>query len=79
MKYTQFDKRLNTLYINSNVILPNVRGLGYKEHGEMLGKAFTMSYIERIEAYASEEAKAEIYKEMKKHEGCKISEFCNAF
>ena len=79
MKYTKFDEKRNTLYINSFAILPNVRGLGYKEHGEALGKAFTMSYIERIEAYASEEAKAEILAEMKKHEGCKISEFCNAF
>lgn len=79
MRFTKYDEGRNTLYINSMAILPNVRGLGFKEHGEALGKAFSMSYIERVKAYASEEAKAEILAEMKKHEGCKISEFCDAF
>lgn len=79
MRFTKYDEKTNTLYINSMAIMPNTRGLSFKEHHAAMKKAFSMSYTERIDAYAGNDAKIEILSELEKHAGCKISEYVNAF
>ena len=77
MKYTFFDTKNNILYINSNQLLPCTKGMSFKEYHKAYDKAFTMSYKERINQFACNEAKEEIKKELKAHKDCKISEYLN--
>lgn len=78
MRFTHFSEKHNTLYILSDQILPNTKGMGWKDHCKAYQEAFKMPYHERIERWACEEAKREIKQEMKAHKGCKLSEYCNA-
>lgn len=78
MKLTWFDSKSETLYINSKAILPDTKGLPFKEHCRRVNDAFKMTYPDRIEAYATEDQKKEILAAMEEHPGCKISEYMNA-
>ena len=71
MKYTMFSEKENVLYINTNAITP--RGVGFAE----IKKVFKMPYLDRIEKYATSTAKQAILAEIKKHSGCKLSEYMN--
>lgn len=82
-KYTMFDEERNTLYINSDVILPKrvaTPNMDIKEFTRKVAErmeAFKLSYEERIEQFASPEAKEIIKESLAKHSGCKISEYSN--
>ncbi len=82
-KYTMFDEERNTLYINSDVILPKMTAtpdMNIREFTRKMSKrldAFKLSYEERIEKFASPDAKEIIKESLAKHSGCKISEYSN--
>ena len=70
MRHTMFDEKSNTLFIETDVIMPkSQKEYTYKE-------AFKMSYMERIDAFCTDPTiKEEINAELIKHPNCKISEF----
>ena len=70
--------KTNTLFINSNAILPDTTGMTMKERVRANKAAFALSYEERIERYATEQQKLEIRKALEEHPNCNISEFINA-
>lgn len=72
-----FDKKSNTLYINSDIILPNTKGMSFREHCKAFDEAFKLSYEERIEKFATKEQKEKIRKALEEHKGCNISEYSN--
>ena len=43
-KYTMYSKKENALYINSDVILPDTKGMPFREHCKAYKDAFNMSY-----------------------------------
>jgi hypothetical protein len=69
-KYTRFNEKRNTLYILSSVIMPP-RGSDSHE----IREAFRMTYEERLNKYCPAQIKEQILEEIRKHKGCKISEF----
>ena len=69
MKYTIWDKTLNTLYVLSDVMKP--RQCNQQDYGQV----FRLSYEERINQFASEEAKEEIANALRIHKGCRICTF----
>lgn len=75
MRVTFYDKKTDTVYINSDLILPNTKGLPFKEHSKKTMAAFKLSYQERIKQFTPEQYKKEINEAITSHEGCKISEF----
>lgn len=77
MRITFYSEKDNTLYINSDIILPDTKKLPFKEHLKLTKQAFAKSYEERIEQYATKEQQEHIHEQLKAHEGCKISEFCD--
>lgn len=70
-----YSQRDNTVYILSRLIEPSTVGKSPREITKIMDAVFRMSYPDRIEKYASEDAKKLIYAEIEKHPGCKISEF----
>lgn len=75
MRYTFFDTKRNTLYINTDVILPNTKGMSFKEHAKKYKEAFAKSYEERLQDYCPQNIRVLVQTELDKHPGCKISEF----
>lgn len=75
MKLTTFDEKKNTLYINSDAILPDTTGMNFLEHCKKYDEWFAKSYKERIELSPYKEL---IEEELAKHPDCKISEFLMA-
>ena len=66
MRITYFNEKQNVLYINTNLITKRGRTIN-----ETL-KYFDKPYSERIN---ESQYKEQINEELKKHPGCKISEF----
>ena len=75
MRYTFFDTKRNTLYINSNLMLPNTKGMSFKEHCKEYDKAFALPYPERLEKFCPDTIRPLVEEEIANHPGCKISEF----
>lgn len=75
MVLTRYDEKTKTLFINSEVILPNTDGMKFKEQFRLKMEAFKKSYTERLSDYATEEQRKKIYEEINEHPGCGISEF----
>lgn len=75
VKYTYFDKKENLLCINSKQLLPDTTGMSLKTHCKAYNEAFKLSYEERLEKFACEECRKEVVEELKKHKGCKVTEF----
>lgn len=78
---TMYNEKENTLYILSDVILPEkpkgqLSREQLKKVMEERREYFKKSYEERI---ALSSYREEIMKEIEKHPNCKISEYCNAF
>lgn len=65
----------NAVYIRSDAILPNPKKVDRK----VFRDAFNKSYEERIELYATDEAKTLIRNFITKHAGAKLSEFTTMF
>lgn len=78
-KYTMFDEKKNTLYINSDLLLPNTTGMDFKTRHKEYDKAFKMDYMTRLEKFCPENVKPIVKAEIEKHKGCKFSEYCSAF
>lgn len=76
-KYTMYSKKENALYINSDVILPDTKGMPFREHCKAYKDAFNMSYEKRLEAFCPENIRKEIQAEIDSHPGCVLSEFCD--
>ena len=74
-RYAIFDNKRNTLYINSNLMLPKQKGGWSREWSTAVKEAFKLSYKERLEKYCPEDIREQIRQEIKAHKGCKISEF----
>ena len=72
MRLTWFIEKDNTLYINTDAIMCDTKGMSPKERSSALSSYFKLSYEERIE---KSPYKNEIKKELAKHPGCDISEF----
>lgn len=72
MKLTEYDERTNTLYILTDAIMCDTKGLTFKEHCAAMNKHFKLSYEERIE---QSKYKDQIKAEIAKHPNCKISEY----
>lgn len=78
-RYTEFDEKRNTLYILSDCILPNTLGMTAVARHKAYDEAFKMSYPERLEKFCKNpEVKKVIQEDIAAHEGCHLSEFCNA-
>ncbi len=75
MRYTFFDTKRDTLYINSNLILPDTKGMKFRDHCKKYDEAFAKSYEERLQEYCPQDIRVQIQEELDKHPGCKISEF----
>ena len=72
MKLIHYDRDNNILYIRTSEISPeNFGRMGWNQ----ASKIYSMSYEERIEKYADPELAAVIKAELKKHPGCRMSEF----
>ena len=74
-RYAIFDNKRNTLYINSDLMLPKKKGGWTKEWSKEVSEAFKLTYQERLEKYCPEDIREQVQKEIKAHKGCKISEF----
>lgn len=75
MKYTQFIEKENLLCISSKQLLPDTTGVGLKAHCRAYNEAHKLSYEERLEKFACKECRDEVAEILKKHKGCKITEF----
>lgn len=78
MGYTNFSTKDNTLYILSDQLLPNTKGMSFRDHCKAYDEAFKLDMLKRLELYGNEACKKEVAEQLKLHEGCKISEFCYA-
>ena len=65
----------NVIYIRSELIAPRFIGKMTKEQREEYHAAFSKSYEERLETYATPSDKALIKAFIEKHNGAKLSEF----
>ena len=74
-RFAWYDSSRNTVYIKSTCILPDRNWSSKKERREAYKDAFRMTYLSRIERFASDMEKAEIMAFIKEHEGCKLSEY----
>ena len=74
-QYTKYSPETNTLYINSNVILPNTVGMSWRERCKAIDAAFNMEYDERIKEFCPAAIKDAILAEIAAHPGCTISEY----
>jgi hypothetical protein len=72
-----YSKKENVLYILSDVISPNTKGMALKERIEVNKNACRMSYEKRLEMFCSDNIRKEIQVEINNHPGCILSEFCN--
>ncbi len=77
MQATFYDKRTNTVYINTDLILPNTLGMPFNAACKKRKEAFNLTYEERIDKFAPERYKQEILDAIAAHEGCTVSEFSN--
>lgn len=77
-RYTMYSSKDNTVYINSDVILPDTKGMSFREHCKAYKDAFKMSYEKRLETFCSKNIREEIQAEIDSHPGCLISEFCDS-
>lgn len=77
IEYTMYSEKENTLYINSDVILPDTKGMPFREHCKAYDNAFKMSYEKRLEAFCPENIRKEIQAKIDSHPGCILSEFCD--
>ena len=75
MKYTYFNKKENLLCISSKQLLPDTTEMSFKAHCKAYNEAFKLSYKERLEKFACKECQDEVAEMLKKHKGCKITEF----
>lgn len=73
--YVWFSVRDNMLYINSEELTPNCDGMSFKERRDAFNEAYKLSYLERLEKWGSDDAKAYVKEELELHKGCGISEF----
>lgn len=78
MRLTLWSEKENTLYINTNAIMPDTSRMNFREHCKAYDEAFAMTYIERIYKFAKGDNKRMILEEVEKHKGCKFSEFIDA-
>jgi len=67
-----YDDVKNILYINTNLIMCDLRGLTPKEKSKAIMNHFRLNMGQRINL---SKHKKEIIEEIKKHKGCKLSEF----
>ena len=77
-RYTMYSRKDNTVYINSDVILPDTKGMSFREHCKAYDEAFKMDYRKRLQEFCPDNIRKEIEADLDSHPGCKISEFCNA-
>ena len=73
--YVLFSVRDNMLYINSKELTPNCVGMSFEERRKAFDEAYELSYMERLEKWSSDIAKAYMKEELEAHKGCAISEF----
>lgn len=78
-EYTNFatyNWRRNTVFIDRNIITPDVRHLHWQERFKKLDEVYGMDYHERLYRYATPEQRLEVEALISRHEGCNISEYC---
>lgn len=75
---TRFDSKRNTLYILTDAIMPDTRGMTYRQRNQAITDAFDLPMSQRIEFFASDENKRIIEAAIAAHPGCKLSEYMNA-
>ena len=75
MGYTMFSEKHNTLYILSGQLLPNTKGMSFRDHCKAYDEAFKLDRLKRLELYGNEACKKEVEEQLKLHKGCDISEF----
>lgn len=74
MDFFDYDSKNNVLYINTDIILCDTKGMTPRERAKAIYKHLSLSYEERIN---QSKYKDVILKEIEKHPNCKISEFSN--
>lgn len=74
MEMFMYDKKRNTLYINTDIIMCNTAGMTPKERFKAMKAHFDLSMNERINL---SKYKNEILKEIAKYPNCELSEFTN--
>jgi hypothetical protein len=78
MDYYFYSTKENTLYINSDLISPNIMGMTIKERYKVIKETSKISYPERIKKFCkNQEALKVINEQLEIHKGCTISEFTN--
>lgn len=75
MRYTFFNTKTNTLYINTKLMIPNTKGMSFRDHCKRFDETFALSYSERLKKFCPKDIRVQIQKELDKHPGCKIGEF----
>lgn len=73
-KNFMYDEKTNTLYINSDIIMCDTKGMTFKERYKAMMAHFKLSMEERINL---SKYKFQILDEIAKHKDCKLSEFSN--
>ena len=72
MQLTWYDKKRNTLYINTDAIMCDTTGMSFRERAKAMDEHFKLSYEERIE---QSKYRDDIKQEIAMHPDCKLSEF----
>ena len=75
---TYFDSKCNTLYILTDAIMPDTRGMTYRQRYQAIEDAFDLPMSQRIEMFASDKNRRIRESEIAAHPGCKLSEYMNA-
>lgn len=74
MQKFDYDEKTNTLYINTDIIMCDTKGMTFRERCKAMTAHFKLSMEERINL---SKYKFEILDEIAKHKDCKLSEFSN--
>lgn len=73
--FTTFDEKRNTLYIATDEMLPDTKGMSVQDRRKAYDAAYAMDYAKRLELYGCEACKKEVAEQMEAHKGCKLNEF----
>ena len=78
MAFGYYDSHTNTLYINSNIVSPDLSDLSkmpMKSRIALLTRIMKMPINDRIKSYANDAQRKMIQHEMDKHPGCNVVEY----
>lgn len=73
--YTMYDEKTNTLYILTDELLPEVKGMSVQDRRRAYDAAYAMDYAKRLELYGCDACKKEVSEQMEAHKGCRLNEF----